>query len=400
MKALKFCLTSDFRDIVGYSLVFVFFYYLVSFACVAPSPALIGAVAFEICVYFCFLAYRIKRRKAKSVHARQVIAATIIRGLPGGSLLVTAASALVAVLGSFILACALTDAASFGLAMAGQHKAASFMYCRFPVSTLAGFNPGYTMELLSGAKLKGGKYEDVERLYKSLFDIRMVYFGARSEQICNMYADFGDLAERKSAFQIARKYYIQAINLSKEIKVAQGCGKFLTRLGEMEIEHGMVPEALKHLSEAVAMRSEIFGENSQRVADTLFVLSKLHSSIGDNRTAEKLTKRALAIRCSNSAQSVNLAFYSALITTLFMGAIYFSTSKRGWLTRFALKRLQHMVNLKSDLHATNESLLNQLDVLTEYVGEKDLNSIHANKKRKVTDNLNAAGFLLSLSSQN
>ncbi len=88
--------------------------------------------------------------------------------------------------------------------MAGQYKAASFMYSRFPVSTLAGFNPGQTMELLSGAKMKAGRYADVERLYEALFAIRVEHFGARSERICDMYADFGDLTQRRGEFEKGR----------------------------------------------------------------------------------------------------------------------------------------------------------------------------------------------------
>ncbi len=400
MNALKFCLTGDFRDILGYSLVLVFFYYLVSFACLAPSPGLIGAVAFEIGVYFCFLVYRIKRRKARSVHARQVIADTLIQSFPGGTKIAACFSAAVAVAGSTILVCALIDATSFGLAMAGQYQAASFLYSRFPVSTLAGFNPGHTMELLSGARMKAGNYAEVERLYEALFAIRVEHFGLRSERICDLYADFGDLAQRRGEFEKAEQYYVRAITLSNEIKVPQGCGKFLTRLGQMKAERGQFGEALKYLNEARSMRERIFGARSQKVADTLFVMSQVYGQMGDKKVAETLTRQALIIRNSDSSQTVNLAFYSALFTLLLMGAVYFSTSKKGWLTRFALRKLHNMADHESLSTGAYENISRQLSVLSDYARDQELSSVHADKKREPFDDLNAAGFLLSLSSQN
>lgn len=324
----------------------------------------------------------------------------MIQCFPGGTKIAAIFSAAVALVGSLILACALIDATSFGLALAGQYKAATFVYYRLPVSTLAGFNPGYTMELLSGAKMKAGHYNDVEKLYDALFAIRVKHFGARSERICDMYADYGDLAERRGDFEKAEQHYIHAIALSKEIKVPQGCGKFLTRLGQMKAQRGQFKDALEYLNEALSMRERVFGAQSQKVADTLFVLSKVHSDLGNTKTAETLTRQALGIRRLNASGTINLAFYSAFLTLSLMGVAYFSTRRKGWLTKFALKKLQLMIDDRSPALPPGETIMQQYKLLSEYARDRELSGIHADNKRELTDNLNVAGFLLSLSSQN
>ncbi len=271
--SFRFFMSSTYRDILGYSLAFAFFYYLVIFACVAPSLELVGAVAFEIGVYVCFLVYRLKRRKANSVQARQVILSTLLGCIPGADKLVTCGKAAVSALGTFVLLCAVFDGVSFGLAASGQVKAATIMYSRFPVSVLAGVNPGYTMELLSGAKVKARKYAEVEHLYKALLEVRLRVFGFYSEQICNIYADLGDLAERRLDHASAESFYTLATNLSGEIKVPQGCGKYLTKLGQLQAARGRFDLAMQTLERAYAMRCRIFGPGSAKVADTLTVMA-------------------------------------------------------------------------------------------------------------------------------
>lgn len=394
-KATRFFLSNDYRDILGYSLALVFFIYLVVFACVAPSPALTGAVAFEICVYFAFLTYRLKRRGAKSVHARQAVTSVLILSIPGAELVSRLCMALAALGGSVVLVCALVDVLSFGLAAAGQYKAASAMYSRFPVSVLAGVNPGYTMELLSGAKVKAGQYADVERMYQALYDIRAKHFGARSERICDMYADFGDLAERRGDVQKAEAYYVYAIKLSNEIKVPQGCGKYLTRLGQLQADHGRYEEALKTLTEARSMRSRIFGEHSQKVADTLLVTSRVHQKMGNGETAKALAEQALSIHHSAPKTEVSLALYSAFFSVFVMLATYLLTDKNGWLTKLAIAKAQNILSEDNVSPEKKVELETYLQVLKEFTASSK------SKAAKASNNHEAAhlSLILSLTSQ-
>lgn len=164
----------------------------------------------------------------------------------------------------------------------------------------------------------------------------------------------------------------------------------------MKGEHGQVEEALKYLNEAYSMRKRIFGANSQKVADTLTVMSKVYLDIGDKKTAKKLAGQALLIRRSASSGTVGVAFYSALMTILLMAVVYAFTSKNGWLTRFALAKLQSILRDENVSAAKEEKVLQQLLVLRQYAKQKELSSIHADKKHELADNLNAAGCLLSL----
>lgn len=392
---LHFLLSSSFRDILGYSLALVFFFYLVVFACVAPSPALTGAVAFEIIVYALFLAYRIKRRKAKSVNARQSITAGLLLAIPGGEAIFSLCSAFMALIMSLVLVGAIIDAVSFGLAVVGRYNAAALMYSRFPVSTLAGVSPGYTMELLSGAKMKAGNYADVERMYKALLDVRVKHFGARSERVCDIYADFGDLAERRGDWQKAERLYVDAIKLSNEIKVPQGCGKYLTRLGQLQSDHGHFDEALKTLAEAASMRSRIFGDGSSKVADTMLVTAKVYQKMGHAQQAETLAFQARMILKALPKTEVNLAVYSALVSLLVMAAVYFLTDKNGWLAQFAVVRLESLLRRENISPSKKAKIESHLQVLTEFIASpKD-------SKRSLSNNHEGTGLclILSLTSQ-
>lgn len=365
-KAQDLLLGDVYRDFLGYSLAFVFFYYLVVFACVAPSPALTCAVAFEICVYIAFLAYRINRRAAKSGDARRSVGAALILTIPGGYKLTRWFAAFIAVSGTALLFCALVDAFSFGFAAAGQNQAATFMYSRFPVSVLAGVNPGYTMELLSGAQMKAGRYADVEGLYKALYKVRERHFGARSEKICEIYADFGDLAERGGNNAKAEQLYVYAINLSNEIKVPQGCGKYLTKLGLLQAQQGKFDQALKNLAEAKSMRSRIFGPDSQKVADTLLATAKVHRLMGDDDGAKTLAEEASAILRALPKQEVNLALYSAFVSMFLMSSVYLLTGKNGLLTSLAVSRLQKAIVDERVSEVRKIELKSHLGVLKQY----------------------------------
>lgn len=392
---MPFLLSNNYRDILGYSLALVFFFYLVVFACVAPSPALTGAVAFEIVVYLLFLAYRIKTRNLKSVSARQSITTGLLLSFSGGEAIFSLCSVFMALILSLVLIGAIIDATSFGLAAVGRYDAAAFMYSRFPVSTLAGVNPGYTMELLSGAKMKAGHYADVERMYKALLDVRVKHFGARSERVCDIYADFGDLAERRGNWQKAEKFYDDAIKLSNEIKVPQGCGKYLTRLGQLQADHGRFDEALKTLAEAASMRSRIFGASSSKVADTLLVTAKVCQRMGQVQQAETLACQARMMFKALPKTEVNLAVYSAFASLFIICAAYLLTDKNGWLTRFAISRLETALRYESVSASKKEKLDSHLKVLKEFTASPKDN------KGSLSNNHEATGLclILSLTSQ-
>lgn len=394
MKAKEFFVSPTYRDILGYSLVSVFFYYLVVFACVAPSPALTGAVAFEICVYLAFLIYRIKRRGAKSVHARQSVTSALLLTMPQGAQLSRLFAAFIAVCGTAVLFCALVDALSFGLAAARQNQAATFLYSRFPVSVLAGVNPGYTMELLAGAQLKAGRYTDVEGLYKALYKIRETQFGARSEQICEIYADFGDLAQRRGDNAGAEQFYVCAIDLSNEIKVPQGCGKYLTKLGQLQAQLGKFEQALKTLAAAKSMRTRIFGPRSQKVADTLLATAKVHQSMGDADGAKTIAAEALAINRALPKAEVNLALYSTFISIFLMAVAYLLTNKNGLLTSLAISRLQQVIGDDRVSTVRKIELQSHLKVLKEYTASSKSDAPPARNDHEAA-NLNVLILLTS-----
>ena len=398
-KALDFCLSGDFRDFLGYAFVGVFFFYLLVFVSTAPSPALIAAVAFEICVYAGFLAFRLTRRQFKSNHARQAVFATMLYFIPFGNRLARCLAASLAVLGTLILLCVILDAVSFGLTAAGQYKAATWMYSRFPVSTLAGFHPAHTMELLSGAKMKAGKLDDVEKLYDGLYEIRVTNYGPRHERICDLYADRGDLAEHKKDYAKAEEYYAHAIALSKEIQVPHGCGKYLTRLGELRAQQGRFEEALATLREARDMRIHAFGAQSQKVADTLSATARVYSKMGYESEAQTVAHQALAIYRAQPKDEQNLAFYSAIFSICIMAVGFVSTGKNGWMTRLALRKIEVLLHGETISPHEKAQLEERHQLLKQYAATGKSGGFETGEARKDREVTQHCGVFLLLASQ-
>jgi len=368
-KALDFYSSDDCRDLLGYAFVAVFFFYLIVFVWVAPSPALTGAVAFEIVLYLSFLAYRLKRKKAKSVHARQAIVSTMVYFLPFGAVIARFSKhikAFIALAAGAVLALAIFDVAAFGLASAGQYKAATFIYSRFPVSQLAGFHPAHTMELLCGANVKAGKLAQVEPLYNSLLEIRKNFYGANHERICDLYADLGDLYERRNQFSQAEHYYVSAIAMSNEIKVPKGCGKYLTRLGELKAKQGKFKDALATLEKAREMRARYYGSQSQKVADTLAATARVYQSMGLRDQAQTVAHQALLIYRSLPKNDHNPAYYSALFSLFLMAAVFFSTRKSGWMTGLAVAKLETLIAGDGISQSEKMHLKERLELLMQY----------------------------------
>lgn len=387
-----------YRDILGYCFAFLFFYYLIAFAVVAPTNVLVGAVVFEVTLYLCFLAYKLRRRNMSAKTARQIIAKTFLRFIPNGLKVGRSLSASAAVLGSFVMVCVLIDAISFGFALSGNLSVATAFYQSLPVSTLIGCNPGYTLELLSGAKLKAGHYADVQRLYESLLVIRSKQKGLHSEPVCNLYADFGDLAERRKDFNIAEKYYLKAIELSNAIQVPQGCGKFLTRLGELKAAQGKYSEALAILQEAREMRAKIFGAQSQKVGETVMVMARVNRLMGNREKEAKLHIEVQKIRARmrSEAPQNSLVFSSALLSLFIMGAGYLVTARNGWATGVALQKLQRERRKKNISDKDIQEIQNELELLVDYSNGKRLASVSNQKKDEVEDTFRLNPMFLAI----
>lgn len=359
--------SDDFRDILGYSLAFVFFYYLTIFAFVAPSQELVFAVVIEISVYLTFLIYRLSKRKKVSTHARQIIANTLIDSFPAGSRLRKLMKILVPLALSLALVFSIVDAISFGLAAAGQVKAAQNLYISLPVSTIIGFHPAGSMELLAGANVKAKKFVSAERLYQSLFEIRKRFYGRESEPIADLYADLGNLYAKSKNVSAARDFYLRSILLSKKLKVSQGWGKVLNKLGQLEVEQGNFSVGLAHYKDALKMRERIFGFDHPKVAETLVDMGALHHLNNDRFNEELCVDRARKIIKANQKPEVNSAFIGAFLSLSFFALAYWLTSSNGYLTRLAFLQLQkRLEQIPASEPGERNSMLGLLVILSNF----------------------------------
>lgn len=366
-KFWQFFRTDDCRDILGYSLAFVFFYYLTVFALVAPSSELIFAVVFEISVYLTFLIYRLRKRKQTSTHARQIIADTLIDSVPGGSSIRKILKIAIPSMLTLVLFLSICDAIPFGLAAAGVLGPAQKIYMTLPVSKMFGFHHAGSLELLAGANVKAREFSKAEQIYQSLFEIRKQFYGIESEQIADIYADFGNLYAKSNQTQSARSFYLKSIQLSEKLQVSQGWGKVLNRLGQLEAYAGNFSDALIYYQKALKMRERIFGRNNLKVAETLVDLAAVYRKFGNYIAEKECLNRAEKILKSNARRDENPAFFGALFSLGILGLAFLLTAPRGVLTRFAFRVLQKKLEHISLLEVSERnSLLVSLSKLASF----------------------------------
>ncbi|MBC8000232.1 MAG: tetratricopeptide repeat protein [Leptolyngbya sp.] len=261
----------------------------------------------------------------------------------------------------------LVDAIPFGLAAAGRIKAAQNLYVSLPVSTIFGFHPAGSMELLAGANVKAKKYSSAERLYQSLFEIRKRFYGRESEPVADIYADLGNLYAKSKNVSSARDFYVKSILLSEKLKVSQGWGKVLNKLGQLEVEQGNFSASLAHYKDALKMREKIFGFDHPKVAETLVDMGALYHLMNDRLNENKCVDRARKIIKANQKPEFNSAFLGAFLSLSFFGLAYWLTSSNGYLTRLAFLKLQkRLEQIPASNYGERNSMLTSLVMLSNF----------------------------------
>lgn len=291
----------------------IFLAYLVLIASVDANPALIAAVTFEVLFFGVLVLYRIRRGKA--VSALQAKAALeyieqnrrFVYKLRRGFYLLSSAVLFCACL---YLAC---DFAALALARFGQLELSARLYKVLAPPQRLAVHPGFSLELLTGAYIDSKNYEAAQQLESALLSIRKSVVGDEHELIAAMYANLGDFYAKWGRGQLAEDYYRRSIDLSRRLKIPQGWGSPMTKLGTLLGQQRRWADAEAAFAEALAVRSRIFGASSSKVAETMLEYSQVMEKEGRIDEAKAMQRNAAEILAVSAGKEPNTPTVSLVV---------------------------------------------------------------------------------------
>jgi tetratricopeptide (TPR) repeat protein len=130
-------------------------------------------------------------------------------------------------------------------------------------------HPGFSLELLAGANVEAKKFGRAEGLELAVLALRRSIVGEKNELVAAAYANLGDFYHKAERKTLAEAYYARAIKLTQELRLPQGYGSPMTKLGILYKEEGRFADAQQAFNEALRIRTQIFGAKSAKVAETL-----------------------------------------------------------------------------------------------------------------------------------
>jgi tetratricopeptide (TPR) repeat protein len=227
-----------------------------------------------------------------------------------------------------------------------------------------GVHPAATAEILSGALISAGKFEQAEQTYGLIRNVRQSAYGYDSESTVGLIADYGDLYFLQKRYVDAQNCYTRSIELSRKIHGVTGYGRPLTGLANCLREKREWTKAEALYQEALGMRTRLYGVNSDKVAATLKEYALLLDQSGRKQESLVLLSRALSIDGLRKKDDSN-----PLPTLLVMGGVFVISlllfGRRGFLTKIATVRLQNKIKQASVPQAAD---LKRLEVLSRYQG--------------------------------
>lgn len=303
--------------------------YFIVYAAARPTPELVSAVAFEVAIFLFIVIYRFWRLKHPTKETRTLAALAQKNATARRLSSVWQSTAQIALTLSLVYLGA--DLTALFLSRSGYLEESRLIYKTIAPPLSSTIHPGFSLELLAGALCEAGKLDEAEPLKLSILKLRRSMVKGPHELTAGIDADLGDFYKRKGNLAVAEDYYKQAVNESKLIHYPLGWGSPTTKLGTLYLSEGRLAEAETCLKEALLVRRKIFGEKSDKVADTLVEYAKLSDKQGHASEAADMRSRAADIYASHkvkesSAWPVIMAVVSLLLlifrekfVTLFAG---------------------------------------------------------------------------------
>lgn len=344
--------------------------YLVPLSIVHPAPQLLTAIALEAVWFLSYLGFSLYRLKSTGGRAQDAVISELVSQVAviednrKNGRRVLMAMALITWLAMLI------DLSAFLLAFCGQFNASAAIYRAVPISTCLGLNVAASLEVLGGAYVEAGKYPQALSIYREVETIRQSHYGAVSEKMAAIFADYGDLYTKMGTYDKAETSYKTAIDLANQILGNQGTGRAYTRLANLLTQIGRLPEADYYYQKALTMREKQFGKESAKVAETLFAYSVLLEKSGKKPEAKLAQERAEKIyqRLKANSKTGKIDYQPLMVMAVSIFVSWLLFGKKGYLTELAVRRLKNRIETGSKTSAKD---LKTLALIYQYQNKKD-----------------------------
>ena len=154
-----------------------------------------------------------------------------------------------------------------------------------------------------GADLRevlGTTYQELGLLDRALplleesLAMRRVLYGEEHREIASTLNELARLHHSKGDLGEAEKYFLETLDVLRQTDQPRLYAATLNNLGMLYVHAGKQEQAKQTLEEALAQKTELFGEVHNEVMPTVNNLGLLLDDMGDHETAESYYRRALA----------------------------------------------------------------------------------------------------------
>lgn len=332
----KFCATA-----IATSLVAGFI--MCAVAC--PTPQLIAAVGFECAFLIALIYWRHCRSASRSTPPGDTTQFRANRWLrdqyPHLARLCHAVRLAGTVITLVLAVAAAFELSAMALAFAGMTEAAERLYIAVPVSRIATGHPAQTIEYLAGAYADAGKYSAAHPLYRSLARIRAASLPRSDELVGAIWTDVGMLYMREKKYVQAEEAFRHSLALSTNAAYDLRAGRLLTGLANALREQHRYLEAEQIYLHAITMRSQRFGAQSFKVAESLNDYANLLARTGRYSEALECREKIKQIHLNQkreSALSPALIALATAATALLSLLLFGRDTLLLWLTAHLLER--------------------------------------------------------------
>ncbi|MFK7760273.1 MAG: tetratricopeptide repeat protein [Phycisphaerales bacterium] len=157
-----------------------------------------------------------------------------------------------------------------------------------------------TLDHLGSTNLQLGEYDAALNLYERARSIRVSLFGPRSLEVAQTTNSIASLYRRQKKHEeaepIFRELLVVLENLPKDNPKPVWIANTLDSLGGTLIELGKLDEAVEKLTESLALKQELVGNNTASVAETQLTLAEAFFHKGLYEPASEHAREALRIR--------------------------------------------------------------------------------------------------------
>lgn len=299
----------------------VFLGYLSIYASACPTPTLLGAVAFEFVFYLCLISYRIWRARQPKSKVQVQIDDLHNSCQPLGRLR-DAYRVSVIVISTAVSAYLLIDLAALSAARCGNLNLAAAIYRRISLFPAPSIHPGFSMELLAGAYIECRQYAKAEPCFLAAKNLRESLVGERSELAADIYANLGDLYEKEDENSKAESCYLKSIELAEALHLPQGYGSPMTKLAALYTKVRRYSDAEVAVKKALAIRTKLFGANSQKVAETRACYVQLLRAQGRIQESMQLEESIAETPVSSQTQSESTISSTLIPVSISMASLF------------------------------------------------------------------------------